>query len=82
MGGGSFLPVSNLNLNDFWTACRMNPKLYEFSYVLLEIILVEKNNQKSIKISGGNIFVYRGYRQKIKFWYVATVLVAELNIYM
>ena len=60
----SFLPAANLNLNYFWTACGMNLKLYDFSLLLLEIILLEKKNQKIIKISESNIFLYRGYCQK------------------
>ena len=36
---------------------------------------------KNIKLSGGNIYLYRGYCQNLfGFRYVGTVLVAELNI--
>ena len=36
---------------------------------------------KNIKLSGGNIYLYREYCQNLfEFGYVGTVLVAELNI--
>ena len=52
-GGGrreSFSPAANLNLNYFCTACGINLRFYDFSYLLLE---------------GVNIFLYRRYCQKI-----------------
>ena len=61
----SILPATNLNLNYFWTACSMNLKLYDFSWLLQEIILFGKKIQKNIKLSRGNIFLYRVYCQKI-----------------
>ena len=45
-GGGSFLPAANLNLSYFWTTCGMNMKIYDFSLLLLEIILLQKKSQK------------------------------------
>ena len=48
------------NLNYFRTSCDMNVRLY-----LLEIIFGEKKFEKNIRFSGDNIFLYRGYCQKI-----------------
>ena len=41
----------------------------------------EKKIEKNIKFSGGNIFLYRGYCQKIGVQ-IGIVLVAEINMYM
>ena len=60
--GGSFLPAASSYLNYFWTTCETNLNIYDF---LLEIILLKKELKKNIKFSGGNIFLYRGYCQKI-----------------
>ena len=46
--GVSFLPAANLGLYYFWTTCGMNLKLYDFSQLLLEIILLKKKNRKKI----------------------------------
>ena len=51
--GNSFLPAANLNLNYFWTTCDMNLKLYDFSELLLEIMLLKR--VEKIKFSGGYI---------------------------
>ena len=41
----------------------MNLKRYDFSYT--RDYFAEKNNFKKLKFSWGNIFLYRGYCQKI-----------------
>ena len=47
--GGSFLPAANLDLYYFWTTCSMNMKLYDFSQLLLKIILLKKKPEKKIE---------------------------------
>ena len=44
----------------------INVKRYDFSQLLLDIILLQKKSEKSIKLSGGNIFLCQGYCQKIR----------------
>ena len=48
-----FLPAANLNLNYFWRACGMNLKRYDFSQLLLKIILLEKKSSKKYQIFRG-----------------------------
>ena len=72
----------NLNysyiLNDLW----YKPETLWILPTFTRDYFAGKKIQKNIKVSGGNIFLYRAHCQKKEFGYVGTVLVAELNICM